>query len=295
MGYTEVSCPSCGQHSSVDTEVARRMTTCPACGAPLPPPAMAAMDGKTAVAAPSPTAQPRWRLKIGEKVGAPSAASAEASSAGEPRLRLNPAGAVGGELRICPSCGIVMGPQDVVCTACGFNTSTGRYVQVEHARRERLRRALATLTIILILGGLSATAWRRGWIRLPDSRSWFTPATPPPAAEAETAVPPARTEEEIALWASALENAVRARLDTQSPMFERGQEVEIEMLDGRVIAGIFRGLKQGRIALIEVEGVLREVPNDRLRPISRVRVDAAYREEWIRAEARRRAESGLVE
>jgi hypothetical protein len=290
MAYVEVSCPACGQHSSVDEDVAKRMTRCPACNAELP---------KTEAPAepPPPPEKPRLRLKHdGANVGDKDApASAEAADAGEPKLRMNRTGTVGGELKLCPGCGTVLAPADIVCSMCGLNTETGHYMQVEQARRERWRRTLATVAVILIVGALGAGAWKRGWIRMPDWRSWLAPAPAP----AETATPGSsaapRTEEDIAQLAAALENTIRAQLDAESPMFERGQNVEIEMLDGQVVAGIFRGLKQDRIALVEVEGVLREVPNDRQRPTSRRRADAAFRDEWIRAEARRRAESGSIE
>jgi len=276
MGYVDIQCPACGHQASVTEEAAARMTRCAACGEAL-------SKAETVAAAEPATAR---RLRLRDRLpaqGDPSAADPK------PTLRLNPAGAVGGNMRLCPHCHAVMEQDAIICSFCGYNTHTGRFVQEEHARRQRLRRGLATLAIVLILTALTGAAWRRGWIRLPDWRAWVAP---PPADEAPPpSAPRALGEEEIAALAADLEPAVRAEWDQRAPLVRKAAAVEIELLTGEVIHGTFWGTKASRIALIMVEGVLREVPHDQMRPAYRLRFDAPYRDEAIRAEARRRAET----
>lgn len=192
-----------------------------------------------------------------------------------------------------------MQPAEKICTMCGYNTVTSRFVQQEHARREFIRRSLATLAVVLVLGVGGWLAYRRG--ALPHQRQWprFFVPPPPHAPASETAAGPpaprARTEEEIAELAAAFENTVRRELDERYPSVLPGVRVELVRTNGVAITGVFRGLTPRGGALLDVERVLQEIPLDDLRPASRVRVDEAYREARIKAEARRRAETGQVE
>lgn len=312
MAYVDVSCATCGNRVSVEASVAARMKTCPACGAAIAPAAdTAAPSSPPEAAAPNP---PRRRLFLlrGKDVQPPPVAETEAAAPAppetapadgaaadpaEPRLRIDRAGAVNAELKLCPSCGAVMQLAEKVCTMCGYNTETGRFVQAEHARRERIRRAIAALAVVVILGGLGGLAYRRGAI--PKPAEWPRFFLPRPAEEkTETATPPdapPRTEEEIAALAEAFENSLRLELEEKAPLFIRGEEIELLRADGVAITGVFRGLTHRGTVLLEVDRVLQELPLDSLRELSRVRVDEAFREERIRFEARRRAETGRAE
>lgn len=338
MAFVDVRCASCGHESLVDPLVAARMKTCPACGADLPPftgidaPAAEVVSGNRNPGPPvgedagetPPPERPRWRLLSRRQESADKAApptehsdakaandtagaapsdtgsasdSSRRADAEEPRLRLDRAG--GGRPMYCTSCGVVMLPGEKICTMCGYNTETNRFVQQEHARRELIRRSLATVAVVLVLGVGGWLAARRG--TLPHPRQWprffvsRSPQAPPSEAAAASSAPRPRTQEEIAELAAAFENTVRRELDDRYPTVVPGVPVELVRNNGLVITGVFRGLTHRGGALLDVERVLQEIPLDDLRPASRVQVDPAYREERIRAEAWRRAETGQAE
>jgi len=318
MAYVDVSCASCGHQSSVDATVAARMKNCPACNAELPPPTSAASAAPAASAAAPPeppaTEHSRRRLFLRREALAATPTSEEsgpakpvsdaptggaAASPAEPILRIDRASAVGSELKLCSSCGAVMQLNERICTMCGFNAETGRFVQAEHARRERVRRALCSLAVVVILGGTGGLAYRKGVLRKPTE--WPRIFLPRPVAEEPSAplpgapVPPPRTEEQIAALAAAFENSLRMELDEKAPVIIRGEEIELVRTNGLSVTGVFRGLTHRGTALIEVDRVLQDIPLVELREASRVRVDEEFRNERIRIEARRRAETGRSE
>lgn len=286
MDKTSVQCPGCGTEVPRPSEKEGGRARCPGCGTvwrPEPAPDAAPPPETPPEAAPPPRRRPT--LARNRTTLAPDAAFESAApppEAGEPALRLGRATVGGAPALFCPACGVALTAGDRYCPQCGYNLKTGRFAHQEHQRRRRL----AIMALFLILGGLLAAAFALKLIRLPDRWPRFRATA---STETPTPPPTPRTEEEIAALAEAIAGRLRAQLDELHPPAKRGEPIELVLDDGRVLSGTFWGVSQKGNALVEVEGVMTDAPVKRLREESRARVDPEFREETIRARARRQA------
>lgn len=289
MAETRIQCPGCGLDLPRPSEREGGAARCPGCGTvwrpdPAPTPAPKPEPEPAVTAKP-----PRSRWSFRRRPEEPPAAAAPAPSpeTGEPRLRLNRATLAGEPATFCPACGVARAADDRYCSQCGYNYRTGRFAHQEHLRRRRL----AVFVLALTLGGLVAAAFAPGIFRLPDR--W--PSFRLPQKEAPSEPPAPRTEEEIAALAETIAGQLRARLDESHPLARRGEPIELTLDSGQVLSGVYWGVSSKDNAIVEVEGRMMDAPLKHLRAESRLLVDPAFREETIRARARRRAESGASE
>lgn len=209
-----------------------------------------------------------------------------------------PAAAAPGPLRLrrdaqqptCPRCGATLAGGATVCTQCGQVLTPPRVAR-------RLGPVLGALAALLLVAAIvagwparrsappaetsPATAPAAGPEAAPESRSQSTlpaPTLETPAAESNTI--PHQT-------AAELRQMLAARLDLASPVCQTGETCVLREISGLVRRGIFEGAND-KHALLKTEDGRLEVPLAGLDQKSRVRVDRAFREQYIEFHVQKR-------
>lgn len=178
--------------------------------------------------------------------------------------------------KICPGCGTELDKDRVLCHHCGWNFETGKKMRsaAEIWRRKRIFGLVAKVVVWVLVLGVAGWAilWALGHRN--ELEQWGS-------REIERIQGYIGGGEEKASE-KAPDDAVRERLDRELPMWKVGDEVRLEKTNGAVVAGVLRGVGEMSVTVETPEGV-RTVGMGSLSGKSRVRVDAAYREQVIRA------------
>jgi hypothetical protein len=184
----------------------------------------------------------------------------------------------------CPACQAPIARDAALCVHCGYDFATGQKA------RGPSRSWKKTAGFLLLAAGIGLLAW--GAIQWLGSRRCAAPpaepAAPPasvsrPNGPAEVPVSPER--ESFAAKKDLAEQAFRKKLDAQEPPFALNEPVELRRKNGLVDKGTLTGLAgtgTNRVALVATPTGEIGVPLDSLDNLSRRRVDAEFREAFIR-------------
>jgi len=207
----------------------------------------------------------------------------------------------------CPSCGAVMPTGAIICIECGFDTRSGRQHGVE-AGPDRKKwifigaGALVLLAVVLVL---------RVALSSGSSEVTTIPAPPPPVVEAPPApVAPAPAPEPAPVVAQTpvaetnvvVEEAapppdpdaiaeeqrplMRAELDRVAPLLMEGEEADLRLTRGLVVRGTLVDRNETGVVLVSEDTGTNVVEFAALDRTSRVRIDPAFRDQFLEARLR---------
>lgn len=320
--HITVRCPECGYTKDVSVAFEGQKIYCPNCATPFvvgiiesePEPSLteeARVGASETPAQPSmppppppppapPPEPPAPVIKLKKDQPPERPAVSTPASAGAASLSLRRGTQKESEGPVCRGCQMVLEPGAKVCSHCGLNQATGRYIAAERATRARLRRLLGLLALLAVLGGGGWWLWSQGWIlkaqeavkkatdNVQKAISGDEPASRPPQA-------PNYTPEQKAELERTLSAQVRAETDRSRPLYEAGQIVSVDQVNGLHSEGIFRGYGENGTVLIETSDAGTDtIPIDQLRPLYRIRFDRLYRQQWIEQEIRRQIAAALA-
>lgn len=214
----------------------------------------------------------------------------------------NDAGTEGGR---CPSCGAVMPSGAIICVECGYDTRSGRKHEALAQPDSKRWVMLVGVAVGVIVLGLVARF-------LLSPKPAPVTSLPPPVAEPATpapvpvAAPVAAVVETVAVAAAeslpvdvaieaeppppdpdaiAAEQRPRmeAELDRVAPLFEEGQEADLRLARGLVARGVVVSRSETNVVLVDEDAGTNAVDFVAIDPRSRVRVDPAFRAQFIDA------------
>ena len=240
-----------------------------------------------------------------------------------PKLKLKremPIG--GGQTQSCPSCGVSIPADAVLCVHCGYDLRSGSRLKTSRGIPRNLKILLGLLAGILVVGVAGAL-----WLMFTDSDEPFDAEPPRDDAPSVSAAEPDReraptedsegqesmpegkedAEEDAGLDERAAEQQAREEaareerkrefreslmesLDERVPMYEVGDSVELIQHNGLVHRGRLVAIRDG-VALLIDEELRSRVELRELATHSRLRVDVDYRDQVIQ----RRLEELLAE
>lgn len=197
----------------------------------------------------------------------------------------------------CPRCQALLEPDAIFCTHCGFNLATGRKITAVRAWAARKAWRLAGCAGLLVIAAFAFHNWRPPTKALKVTREIPVPAASPalppaiPVEEPEESVPtveapqpPDDDHARLEAQKARAEQAFRSRLDGTAPLYQPQDQVQLRLKTGRIIHGtlVLAGKGTNRVAVLDTGGgksIIRYAEMDR---DSRIRLDAKYREEYIR-------------
>ncbi len=316
--HITVRCPECGYTKDVSVAFEGQKIYCPNCATPFvvgiiesePEPSLteeARVVASETPAQPStppvspppaPPEAPAPAIKLKKDQPPERPAVSAPAPAGAANLSLRRGTQKESEGSTCRGCEMVLEPGARVCSHCGLNQATGRNIAVERAARARLRRLLGFLVLLAALGGGGWWLWSQGWISKAQEAVEKAADTVQKAISGDKPAPskaPNYTPEQKAELERTLAAQVRSETDRSRPLYEAGQIVSVDQLNGFHSEGIFRGYGENGTVLIETSDAGTDtVPIDQLRPLFRIRFDRLYRQQWIEQEIRRQIAAALA-
>lgn len=247
----QVTCPKCGRVSEAPEKMLGQTLYCAGCQSPMKISAPAAAAGVPPAAPAEPEKNP---LRMADRNQSASGGS------------------------LCPHCGILKPDPGSVCGQCGFDPRTGVSAADRYQSRKTMRRALRWVLLLAALALAGAAVW---WGQRPTESDegeeglWArvkrgVGVTPKPAP----LVSPERKK--------AIRNTLVEKFDRDYPMLGTNEEIDFEMTTGRVLRGFSKpSASPGVLTYAGEDQVERSVPYDQLRPLSRIRLDAEFRTEFI--------------
>lgn len=183
--------------------------------------------------------------------------------------------------KLCSHCGALMPEGEIVCSACGYDPKTGETVTTRFQRRKAKTQRIRLFILLMALAGVAAAAWRvyQPMIRhtmVPRMQRLMGKEPPPQMREC--------TPEEI----RAARESVEAKIKHDYPMIAPYQEIVIELATRQVIRGqSLKSETNGVLRIMDKDGVQRDIPFSKLGELSRIRVDADHRAQFVEQQVRK--------
>ena len=236
--------------------------------------------------------------------------AAAVRSEGAAKLQMRHDDTISGD-RKCPSCGMKMAAQAVICIQCGYDTRTGSQY-LDNPQKSRMLQWVLWGFGLLILAGLAKTFVFTGGTG--EDRGTVVPPLQQAPVAAVPAETPATTSETAAVQAAAgvqpavpsaaadvtnkspaeiaeLEAEYRARLNEQLattyPMYAPGDAVVLRRINGMVNRGTLTELKPEAVIVVG-GGQTNEIPLKALDRSSRLKCDPALRAQVVNFHVQKR-------
>ncbi len=180
----------------------------------------------------------------------------------------------------CPSCNAAVTPDDVICTHCGTNLSTGE--KTKGASSGSAAKRIALLGCLVVAAILAFFLWpETGPSETPEKEPAATPRATPEEIASKRAKENRATFETKKAQA---EQTLQQQLDSKTPLYKIGDTVELRRKNGIFHKGTLQGFSgsgEERVAIIATTMGEVDVPLNSLDNPSRRRADADYRERFV--------------
>jgi len=198
--------------------------------------------------------------------------------------------------KACPNCGAAMAENAVLCISCGYNTETGSMTELVKPQQEKRPKqhkwycrliALGVNALVLFLLILIAYCY----IYYEGLRVKYAELLPVglPVRFWRPVYPKWLQDITYHHLENCCRTAVRAEINQDYPLFEKGTKITIQTQSGQNKTGRYFGIKNGRVLLVNKNGSIAYIPVHTLNLESRLRCDSEGREKYIMRKAQERA------